>query len=360
MAKQKCGTCRFFQEAGLAGSGWCHHPQRKVSSDVMIMVRRNELACRDEWSRSLWAAAEPGQHAPEEAFQRAPHLGPLPPAEADDLQALARAEEIPSVSNEGEDVLLSEARIVSEYREPPVSHAPSIGNFDPRTAVFRARERYRDRNRARESAARQSGAALPLSAVAKDVEEPDEAHFETQAEPEVTPILDREALGATAVEPALSGHEQIDQAESSQHAMAIPREEQTWSLEQFLSDTSKAIEEQPVSDEQPELALETLSELDERNLPAWFRTDLPRICRTCRDFRPAADGRRGWCANSWAFTHRRMVNDDEPTPCDSSIGDWWVAVDDVWLVAADVSAHGRATPLLDRLTGKQIPERKRS
>src|SRR5689334_1831675 len=56
MARQRCETCRFFQAAGLAGSGWCHHPQRKTTSDLLIMVRKNELACRDSWSHSLWEA----------------------------------------------------------------------------------------------------------------------------------------------------------------------------------------------------------------------------------------------------------------------------------------------------------------
>ena len=95
-------------------------------------------------------------------------------------------------------------------------------------------------------------------------------------------------------------------------------------------------------------------------LPDWYRTELPRICRTCRDYRPSADGQRGWCANTWAFTHRRLVLEDDPAPCQSAIGDWWLAVDDVWLVAADVSSHGRATPLLDRLAAKAEQQRRRS
>jgi hypothetical protein len=94
--------------------------------------------------------------------------------------------------------------------------------------------------------------------------------------------------------------------------------------------------------------------------PDWYRADLPRICRTCRDYRPSADGQRGWCANTWAFTHRRLVHEDDPAPCQSAIGDWWLPVDDVWLVAADVSSHGRATPLLDRQTAKVEQQRRRS
>ena len=104
-----------------------------------------------------------------------------------------------------------------------------------------------------------------------------------------------------------------------------------------------------------------LAGLEEREaLPEWYRADLPRICRTCRDYRPSAEGQRGWCANAWAFTHRRLVLEDDPAPCQSAIGDWWLPVDDVWLVAADVSSHGRTTPLLDRLTAKAEQQRRRS
>ena len=62
---------------------------------------------------------------------------------------------------EGEDVLLSEARIVSESREPwePAPRLFPSGSFDPRTAIFRAREAYRDRARAKATAGRQLAAA---------------------------------------------------------------------------------------------------------------------------------------------------------------------------------------------------------
>ena len=73
---------------------------------------------------------------------------------------------------------------------------------------------------------------------------------------------------------------------------------------------------------------------------------IPRMCRTCRDFRPAENGDRGWCTNKWAFSHRRMVDADE-LPCETSIGGWWLPHDDLWLSAIDVSTHGQPTPLLD-------------
>lgn len=75
--------------------------------------------------------------------------------------------------------------------------------------------------------------------------------------------------------------------------------------------------------------------------------DLPRECRTCRDFRPAEGGERGWCTNTWAFDHRRMV-DLHDQPCETSIGSWWLPADSTWQAAADVSSHGDPTPLLDR------------
>ncbi|MGH2535675.1 MAG: hypothetical protein ACRDJW_25765 [Thermomicrobiales bacterium] len=74
--------------------------------------------------------------------------------------------------------------------------------------------------------------------------------------------------------------------------------------------------------------------------------DVPRMCRTCRDFRPADSGERGWCNNNWAFSHRRMVDADE-LPCESSLGCWWLPHDDVWLSTADAAAHGEPTPLVD-------------
>jgi hypothetical protein len=81
--------------------------------------------------------------------------------------------------------------------------------------------------------------------------------------------------------------------------------------------------------------------------------NVPRMCRTCRDFRPADSGDRGWCTSKWAFSHRRMVNADDLT-CNSSLGCWWLPHDDVWLSTIDISAHGQPTPLLD--SRLQLPD----
>jgi hypothetical protein len=78
--------------------------------------------------------------------------------------------------------------------------------------------------------------------------------------------------------------------------------------------------------------------------------NIPRCCRTCRDFRPAGSGERGWCNNQWAFKHRRMVDSDD-LPCETSIGHWWVPGDEAWQGEFDVSALGQPTPLMDRWFG---------
>ena len=75
-----------------------------------------------------------------------------------------------------------------------------------------------------------------------------------------------------------------------------------------------------------------------------------RCCRTCRDFRPAEGGERGWCTNRWAFQHRRMVHDDE-MPCWGAVGSWWVPHDDVWLDEWDVD-HVHPTPLVETMLAK--------
>lgn len=83
---------------------------------------------------------------------------------------------------------------------------------------------------------------------------------------------------------------------------------------------------------------------------------LPRCCRTCRDFRPAGAGDRGWCHNRYAFEHPQMV-DANALACESTIGTWWVPADDWWLQKADIAHHGRPTPIVDEYLHRLLEER---
>ncbi len=366
----------------MPGSGWCHHPQRKVSSDVKILVRRSELACRDDWSRSLWQPST-GKFGADVGTTHPSSSGPLLPATEENLRAVlnrdltgiaAPAETV------GEDVLLSEARIVSERQEPwdPPSRPFPAGNFDPRTALFKAREAYREKVRANAVASRQ--AAVEANAGAFDRAE-SEPHLQVTAE-EGTLRDDADAAPrapAWTVESppetrtAVRTRGRLEYAAPTEDGVVEPepaRESPFWSIEETERDeepiAAQGLEAEVCSPDLPAVIQNDFSSSESPQgrlataLPGWFRADLPRVCRACRDFRPAADGQRGWCANAWAFTHRQLVQEDDVAPCHSAIGDWWAPVDDVWLVAADVSSHGRATPWLDRLIGEESGQRRRS
>ncbi|HYH10722.1 MAG TPA: hypothetical protein VD789_00095 [Thermomicrobiales bacterium] len=78
--------------------------------------------------------------------------------------------------------------------------------------------------------------------------------------------------------------------------------------------------------------------------------DVPRECRTCRSFRSADGGARGWCTNEWAFTHRRMVNEDD-LACETTIGCWWLPADRYWLIE-DQDGYAVPTPRMDELIAR--------
>ena len=352
------------------------------------MVRRNELACRDEWSRSLWQPRE-GHHSNGDLpFQR-PTSGPLPPTLAENLRSVLNHDMALAASSQGEDVLLSEARIISEPQEPwePQSRPFPVGNFDPRTAIFRAREAYRERVRAKAAAERLSAgveaasgspaagelAAGPAKETAVDAGDPvphegggATGKFQVQVPQADSWLSDQIEAESQEAELALPAVAEPSGNAAIREPLAVANEAQLGEPEKEWRPTAAGRDSLGPATASAEVIEEVdfanrLAGLEEREaLPEWYRADLPRICRTCRDYRPSTEGQRGWCANAWAFTHRRLVLEDDPAPCQSAIGDWWLPVDDVWLVAADVSSHGRATPLLDRLTAKAEQQRRRS
>jgi hypothetical protein len=116
---------------------------------------------------------------------------------------------------------------------------------------------------------------------------------------------------------------------------------------------------QPIADEfgdQPLFAAQPLPVEDDFEIDARYaRTEPPsyssprqeRICQTCRDFRPAENGERGWCNNKWAFNHRRMVDADD-LACRNSLGSWWTPKDESWRRDGDISRHAQQTPRVDQ------------
>ena len=462
MRQHKCATCRFYQEARLASSGWCHHPQRKTTNDLMIMVRKNELACRDEWSHDLWEARS------NQSVADAPPLTELfpdrkmPPATESEIAALLQSERPPngaggvSGQKEPDDVVLSELGAPSERptrRERPdvlpewatptprplesPAPPPRISELGSRSAIIRARETYRERSRLEVARANEiSRLTAKVEAEQASSEDIDSKRPITDfgqgdsVAPDISPIQDRAAQtpasSVDAVQTPLLNTEITLQPTSSTQDRDIDHGD---SQAEPLSSVASVADARPLMGRADERELTWLSEPTEPDTAtvsadvqpwpadadedirqndaahsAWYdrtanrnnqasgeRTTrlsldaedyeeggadaehlnydvvvgddfenpsasppgldlaahLPRICRTCRDFRPAENGERGWCANQWAFSHRRVVDADERTPCEGVLGNWWLPVDEVWSEAADVSSHGQPTPLLD-------------
>jgi hypothetical protein len=79
MVKRKCGTCRYFDDRQIAGSGWCQHPARRELQH-MVLVRKSELACRNEWDVDLWEPSGAGDPRadPQGAHVPVPTVVPVP------------------------------------------------------------------------------------------------------------------------------------------------------------------------------------------------------------------------------------------------------------------------------------------
>lgn len=532
MNRHRCATCRFYQEARLASSGWCHHPQRKVTSDLMIMVRKHELACRDEWAHDLW---EPRSDAG--SLTAIPLSDPfpdrkMPPATELEIAALVDAErtrQADSGSREpalpATDVILSELapeplgyvprqdmdpRWMAHTSQPGGQSAPAtpVTETGPRSAIIKAREAYRERSRQQAARAAESARlerradlasndhassdAAPLTAAITHV---DASHL-TEVVASQIPVLpthqpdpwfqpDRElprgrttgddvvprssaasdtdlrAANDSAAEPygaAQQPDNDQPEADAGTEPLHVHRRDHfdgqplrephvtssrsARSTDEWTPDTTTPTDLNwqderswlvsdddgptpaerasiaPIPFDSPAAARSIGNGVDHNNidsLPApplpldsnsavsgdnrqsdlhegleladesWLNVDvvadndnepflyrladqelsahLPRLCQTCRDYRPAEAGDRGWCANPWAFSHRRMVDADEVTPCEGTLGNWWLPVDEVWSEAADVSSHGQPTPLLDAWLPQhrdEIPARRRS
>ncbi len=109
--------------------------------------------------------------------------------------------------------------------------------------------------------------------------------------------------------------------------------------------------------DEPEDLYEADEHIEQANWPAPLRSadgvwsGIVKTCQTCRDFRPAGNGQRGWCTNQWAFKHRRMV-DASDRPCETSIGHWWIPGDVAWQGTLDMAALGQPTPNVDKFLGR--------
>jgi hypothetical protein len=403
VSQRKCGTCRYFEEGGIAASGWCRHPERQDLQHT-VLVRKTELACRTGHGRVLWepagTAAErpravPGQdielvgahvvrpamfaasstsqvhgvHRPSETVALRPGQRFLDDEESDDfLNPLT-----PRVrgSNQFQLAAADGQRTGGSAGDP--DRIP--GDGEDRSEPLSARDlsitwgaKFKELRRQGED----EPAIRPTSEVTLPQREPESSE---QRAPSVARYsqsdgqhygadwmpTQRDTRGQRTDDVAHRFGTYATELSTERRSTPVPQSGSTQEIEfpeierpfvdhagfdgQRQETTPTAMMSDVGEPEESELAPVAHPSIDE----------LPKCCRTCRDFRPIDGGIRGVCNNAYAVTSERMVEPDD-LPCDGTFGNWWTPTDDWWRGRADISHHYGPTPLVDELLRSRSPQ----
>jgi hypothetical protein len=397
LAKHVCGSCRFFEAARDGKNGWCTHPDRQESTSIRLLVRAAELRCRNDWGQDLWEAQVEsdtvlGVVMNDSASPRPPRTDQVvnPPVERTPIE--------PSIPPDLTSMPLTPVARQSTELEPDEQARTVSANLD-RELVRRARATFRERQQNKGYSLSQpakveseplviSNQYIPPSrdpegqtnrGVTNSVFEFPEAGNEDKFDavpkvdaqqplpesPRPTSRPSRQRVRSEFDMPGLDAPIEVEQASSDYHEPElepVARSAERWpdlddiadsvlereerDAEAFIDNRDDAVDEDEWESWEPARGVERASAE-----PQGVWASIPRCCRTCRDFRPAGNGERGWCNNQWAFKHRRMVDADD-RPCETSIGHWWLPGDEAWQGDYDVSAFGQPTPLMDRWFGR--------
>ncbi len=421
VAQHKCGTCRYFEEGGFAGSGRCSHPLRK-NIQQMVLVRRSELACRSDWANDLWepkAGAEPLSIASNPRYtseagkaddrrqytdrvtavsvapSRATHEESLPstprgrvttqvdeprveqtstfdaepedePASREDTGARVQsradhnedAEERPKFdvrrdllqsnsSTERAERTMAPDRTSNRNEQDAgrdvAATPPKRDDFDSRSWALPRNDTPPSRPRDAQPERHQPAAQPPQPPARRSFgdEPPGRFGAPPTSLPETRPVdTDRQRRTPAAEKPASDALPQGRSGWTEPFSVAAPASSP-------VAHPPVRAEALPVVDDEPHPVKSVPA--PPVNPPVSARqSPMKECCATCRDFRPAEGGQRGWCNNPYAFDHRQMVEKND-LACRSTIGSWWIASDDWWMQRADITHHGRPTPIVDDL-----------
>lgn len=442
VTQHKCGTCRYFEEGGFAGSGRCSHPLRK-NIQQMVLVRKSELACRTDWASDLWEPIEEAAPVPiasnprfasestdtdarRQFTDRVTSVGVAKTRQSSDDRSTAttRIESTRAGTEQPGDVKPPAAAPVRQQPEPARTVAETTRpQLTPRESMSASAEpvaEHRDPDRRLSSSestdavlaklartttthygARNVTAGSPEERVIPDarrldpslfappqghrpapkdrVDEPARRSVRPAMEPTVEPSVKRSAehRGATDTRTSVE-NDQLHQraaergpAPSSPNSStsrptfgarptdnSLPQGRSGWT-EPFAVTPPPSMSESRVEapPAPPQESISSPAVAPPAGTPTPVRTtQIRECCGTCRDFRPAEGGERGWCNNAYAFDHRRMVERSE-LACRGTIGSWWIASDDWWLQKADIAHHGRPTPIVDDLLRQLLQSR---
>lgn len=128
--KRSCSSCKFFNDSPLPGNGWCTHPKRQLTSEVRILVRKGELACRDSWGGDYWVSTTATSRIEQSVGQPLPDrlvAGPGPDDQVTSVTSSLAAESSDPSRSGGrtlshepvrDDVIVSQPSMLPEAAEP--------------------------------------------------------------------------------------------------------------------------------------------------------------------------------------------------------------------------------------------------
>ena len=386
--QRKCGTCKYFEEGGIASSGWCRHPDRQ-ELEHMVLVRKTELACRQGWDHDLWepreragarAGAKQGdgskrQRPPSRDAMAGSGVATQPDheLEADRVVDMGIGADQPERHVSATQRQHADSPLTVRQTEPPTTGTEtdyrSLWSSRPTTSN-QGEDQLQEETISRRFGTRREEWDEPASPPAPpakpsvfpipidvDVSPKEGADFRSRS-PKETHLN-----GHQAPEPTFRNvsHQQEEHEQSSDSVPSVaPHEERppafrSGATEQFDAapvhqpePSQHNVEKQPepvASEESLAVEMEDLDDRQAINLP--MLKNEKASCRNCRDFLPAKDG-FGWCDNPFAFEQRKKVSGDE-VACQSSFGSWWSPSDDWWMERADIAHHSAPTPLFDNL-----------
>lgn len=392
MTQRKCGTCRYFEEGGIAASGWCRHPERQELQH-MVLVRKTELACRDGWDHDLWEPKDGGGNggggSGGSRQQRAsgrrtagesPVLTPTggaPNGRSDMAAHSSTGSGSGSSGGSGQAVRTLNPDETESADQSGPAREPDRYSFEDASTIFnpsRNAEQNEQVDEIREETFSTRGMRTarasfePVQAEASP--EPlkssqDETH--PQSREKLNPLNGHEG-GAPgrfgAPSQGMPGNDQRNPWSSEGAAYEPEPVEQSGMTEPFdvmepetdmpesTADSYEDPAEPGIADEAEGHSGEWAPEVGDDgsrgalNIPLSLQRE--QCCRTCRDFRPADGGHRGWCNNPFAFEHRQEVRADD-LACQGTFGNWWSPTDDWWVERGDISHHSTPTPLVNEL-----------
>ncbi|MBA2246835.1 MAG: hypothetical protein H0W23_01800, partial [Chloroflexia bacterium] len=218
----------------MSGNGWCTHPKRQISSDVRILVRKGELACRNSWGGDLWESVGAQEPTPLRKTQIPDSAFVMNERSEDEVTSVRAAHHEPDTSDrvvfsdpsfrqaDQEDVIVDHASISRDETSRDIRSTQRHGLADDdglntpaqeeqheraqviargsRDAILRARERHTQRRRGTDRIQPRllsDGAGVPA-----DQEDASQPAWSAEEEPQpTTPLSEFDTPNAVTSEP---------------------------------------------------------------------------------------------------------------------------------------------------------------